>query len=289
MRAIGYMRCSTAKQAESGLGIAAQRRAIQAYVKARGWQLLEIVEDSATTGRKPLAERDEGKRLLRIAPTGVYDALVVHRVDRIGRSVGDILNTVEVLQRHVEVHICDGGGDSVDFSSPMGKLFLAMLGAFSELERKLISDRTKEALAERAAAGYSRGKVSWHMTLECPHCGVRTVKHPKRQVCVCGKALLVVPDRYSRATAGMIAEWRSAYEWAMPYRQIAELLSKGPHRRAKPSLVGRKVTGGDRKWSGSRVRKIWIDLQEDEELYADCAAALFTASQEGEIPELWDE
>ncbi len=64
MQAIGYIRCSTHEQADSGLGLDAQAQRIRAYCGMKGLDLIEIVTDAGVSGGKPLAKRDGGLRLL---------------------------------------------------------------------------------------------------------------------------------------------------------------------------------------------------------------------------------
>ena len=64
MSAIGYVRCSTQEQADSGLGLDAQAERIRAYCAMRKLVLADIVTDAGVSGGKPLAARDGGQRLL---------------------------------------------------------------------------------------------------------------------------------------------------------------------------------------------------------------------------------
>ena len=68
MKAIGYVRCSTQEQSDSGLGLQAQRTRIRAYATLKGLRLVDIIEDAAVSGGKPLASRDGGRRLLDLLP-----------------------------------------------------------------------------------------------------------------------------------------------------------------------------------------------------------------------------
>src|SRR3972149_4605228 len=64
MKAIGYTRCSTNEQADSGLGLEAQAERIRAYCTMRGSELLDLITDAGVSGGKPWASRDGGQRLL---------------------------------------------------------------------------------------------------------------------------------------------------------------------------------------------------------------------------------
>ena len=64
MQAIGYIRCSTHEQADSGLGLDAQAQRIRAYCTLKDLQLIDIIQDAGVSGGKPLASREGGQRLL---------------------------------------------------------------------------------------------------------------------------------------------------------------------------------------------------------------------------------
>lgn len=85
------------------------------------------------------------------------DRVVITKVDRLGRSSVDILNTLEQLQEFGVSVICLQL-QGTDLTSPAGKLLMTMLSAISQLERDMISDRTKSALARKKAEGVTLGR-----------------------------------------------------------------------------------------------------------------------------------
>src|SRR5262245_52064589 len=86
--AIGYIRVSSEEQADSGLGLAAQRQRIAAYCTMKGLHLAEVFEDPGISAGKPLAGRPAGSRLLAAAKKGKA-VVVVAKLDRLFRSVAD--------------------------------------------------------------------------------------------------------------------------------------------------------------------------------------------------------
>ena len=82
--AFGYIRVSTDEQADSGLGLEAQRQRIRHYCEAKGLRLAEIYEDSGLSGGKPLATRKAGGKLL-AAARRTKPVVVVARLDRLLR------------------------------------------------------------------------------------------------------------------------------------------------------------------------------------------------------------
>ena len=87
-KAIGYTRVSTAEQSESGLGLAAQRSAIEAECRRRGWQLVQVLSDAGVSG-KSTRNRPALTEALRMVEAGEADAVVVSKLDRLSRSLKD--------------------------------------------------------------------------------------------------------------------------------------------------------------------------------------------------------
>ena len=91
--AFGYIRVSTEEQADSGLGLEAQRQRIRHYCELKGLKLGEIYEDPGLSGGKPLANRKAGAELLADARR-TKPVVVVARLDRLFRSVADAAQTI---------------------------------------------------------------------------------------------------------------------------------------------------------------------------------------------------
>lgn len=144
MRLLGYTRVSTAAQ-DAQL----QRDALV----ADGVQKRDIFSD-VTSGSKTAATRPGMRRLLDYAETG--DTVVVWRIDRLGRSLIDVLNTVNGLR--------DSGisvrsiSDGIDPATSTGRLMLNMLATLAEYERELIVERVNAGIATSRAAGTRFGR-----------------------------------------------------------------------------------------------------------------------------------
>ena len=137
---IGYARVSTDEQVTA--------LQIDALTAAGCDQIYEEKASGAT------AERTELKSVLKAVRKG--DTLVVLRLDRLGRSIRDLIEIVENLKSH-------GVGfrsimDSVDTTTAAGKLFFHMIGALAEFERNLISERTRAGLTAARARGRLGGR-----------------------------------------------------------------------------------------------------------------------------------
>jgi DNA invertase Pin-like site-specific DNA recombinase len=155
-RALAYIRVSTGEQAESGAGLAAQRKAVTDEVARRGWLLQEVIEDAgysaATLDRPGLTDalqRLDGRKA---------DVLVVSKLDRLSRSVGDFSTLVDRSRRRGwQLVLMDLG---LDTTTAAGELVANVVASTSQYERRLIGIRTREALAAKKAAGVRLGRPS---------------------------------------------------------------------------------------------------------------------------------
>jgi DNA invertase Pin-like site-specific DNA recombinase len=150
MQAIGYVRASTAEQRDSGLGLDAQRSAIVAACKARGWVLTRIEEDIASGSR---ADRPGLLRALAAVEAGDVGAIVCLRLDRLSRSVADF---ARMLERFPSSIVCLDLG--IDPSTPAGEMTATVVCAMAQMERRLIGQRTREAMAQLKARGVHVGR-----------------------------------------------------------------------------------------------------------------------------------
>jgi DNA invertase Pin-like site-specific DNA recombinase len=154
MIAIGYARVSTDAQGERGLGMDAQREAIRNACATRGWTLKTIHTD--VKGGLDANGRQGLSNALGEVDTGQAQALIVARLDRLARSVFDgseILRRAQKNKWHLVV--ADLG---LDTTTPMGQFGAHILLAAAELERAMISERTKDALAALKARGVKLGQ-----------------------------------------------------------------------------------------------------------------------------------
>jgi DNA invertase Pin-like site-specific DNA recombinase len=154
-RAIGYIRVSTDEQGRSGLGLEAQRSAIEAEARRRGWQLTTVYKDVAsgrsTNGRPHL------EQALKDLADRKADALIVTKLDRLSRSVVDFGSLLKISTRHEwPLVILDQG---IDTSTAAGKMLAKMLITISEWEAEAISERTKAALAVARDNGVRLGRA----------------------------------------------------------------------------------------------------------------------------------
>jgi DNA invertase Pin-like site-specific DNA recombinase len=132
----------------------AQRATIAAECAHRGWTLIEVIEDVAS-GKT--IDRPGMTRALADLDAGRADLLVAAKVDRISRSVLDFATLLARVDRSPwTLAVLDIGAD---LTTPAGELMAGIISQISQYERKLIGQRTRDALAARKAAGVQLGTV----------------------------------------------------------------------------------------------------------------------------------
>lgn len=167
MRALGYVRVSSDEQVRLGVSLDSQRATIQDYCRLKRMELVEIVADEGVSAGKDLATRVGGKRIAEFASKGKVDAVVTCKLDRLFRDAADCLALTKVWDKQrVSLHLIDVGGESIDTSSPTGRLFLTMLVAFAELERAMIRERTRSAMRYKKSQGKRVGEIPFGFSLD---------------------------------------------------------------------------------------------------------------------------
>lgn len=151
---MAYVRVSTGEQAASGLGMAAQRAAIEAEAARRGWTIVAWREDAGLSGKSldrpgllaALADVEEGRAA----------ALVVAKLDRLSRSLLDFAGLMDRSWKAGWAIVALDLG--VDTTTAQGELMASVFSSFAQFERRLIGQRTKSALAVKAAQGVKLGR-----------------------------------------------------------------------------------------------------------------------------------
>jgi len=154
MRVLGYVRVSTDEQSNSGAGLEAQRGAILAECERRGWELVELIEDAGYSAKD--LKRPGVQEALRALESGEATALVVAKLDRLSRSMIDFTRIMAEAQKQGWALVALDC--AVDTTTPAGEAMAHMLATFAQFERRLISQRTREALAIKKAEGVQLGR-----------------------------------------------------------------------------------------------------------------------------------
>lgn len=129
-----------------------QLETMRAYAERRGWSIASTIEEVGS-GAKTRPRREE---LLRAARRREIDVIVVWRLDRWGRSLVDLVSTLQ------EVTALNVGfvslSEALDLTTPAGRAFAGMLAVFAEFERDILRDRVKAGIAQARKDGRPHGR-----------------------------------------------------------------------------------------------------------------------------------
>jgi site-specific DNA recombinase len=157
-RIVFYMRVSSEEQAER-MTIGTQEEFLEQYRGLYGHEVIGIYKDEAISGTVPLRERPGGRYLLEDATEGAFDVVLVYKLDRIGRT---LLNVVDA---HDRLDVCGvalrSATEPIDTSSPSGRLIFHMLASFAEFERGTIRERTQHRLHRAFRNGKQTGRIPY--------------------------------------------------------------------------------------------------------------------------------
>jgi DNA invertase Pin-like site-specific DNA recombinase len=168
MLAVGYARVSL-----EGEDVGNQVKAIEDYAKASGIELIGVFRDVGVSGSRPAMEREGFRQMLNaLANMPAVKAVIIYDISRLGRDMMDVVETYRYLTErlglsvmfvnHPELNVVQG--------TPLGeairKATLALLGIAAEIERALISERTKAGLARAKEQGKHVGRKGTEIPVE---------------------------------------------------------------------------------------------------------------------------
>jgi DNA invertase Pin-like site-specific DNA recombinase len=144
-RAALYLRVSTGEQTTEN-----QRRELETAAEHRGWTIIAIYEDAGISGGKGREKRPGLDTMLKDATRRKFDVVMAWSVDRLGRSLADLITGLQELHgAGVDLFLHQ---QAVDTTTSAGRAMFGMLGVFAEFERAMIRDRVKAGMA-RIKAG----------------------------------------------------------------------------------------------------------------------------------------
>ena len=142
-----YTRVSTNDQS-----VERQSRELRAHAESRGWQIVLEVEEHVSGASE---KRPEREKILSMAKKREIDIILVLSLDRWGRSVKDLVLTVDELKSLGVAFVVPG---NIDMTTPMGKMMATFLSAVAEFELELIRERVMSGLANARAKGRIGGR-----------------------------------------------------------------------------------------------------------------------------------
>jgi DNA invertase Pin-like site-specific DNA recombinase len=151
VRAAIYARISTTNH---GQDVNLQLRELREYAERRGWQISEEYIDQGVSGSKD--SRPSLNRLIADAHSRKFDAVLVWKIDRWGRSLTHLVTSLADLDAYGVAFV--SLRDNLDLSTPSGRLMFQIIGAMAEFERALIQERVRAGIRNARAKGKRLGR-----------------------------------------------------------------------------------------------------------------------------------
>ncbi|MED1743199.1 recombinase family protein [Brevibacillus borstelensis] len=220
-----YARVSTEEQAEEGYSIQAQLDTLRQYAKQNRYIVSKEYKDEGISG-KSIQNRPQLQQLLRDAKQGLFQEVIVWKINRISRNQLDLLTIVDELQKHgVSFRSYT---ENFETETPMGRFALQMMGSVAELERNTIVDNVKMGMKQRARQGkWNGGKVLGYESVEVEDSTFRKRKET-RLVIVEAEAALVrmIFEKYAsgkgiKAIANELNHLGYKTKWGKPFSVVA--------------------------------------------------------------------
>ena len=162
-----YLRVSTSKQDTEN-----QLRELLAVAERSGWEIVGIYEDAGISGAKGRDQRPGLDALMKAVNAKEFDLVAAWSVDRLGRSLTDLLGILQGLhEKGVDLFLHQQG---LDTSTTAGKAMFQMLGVFAEFERGIIRERVNAGLARARAKGIKLGRRPVESSVELQIRDLRT-------------------------------------------------------------------------------------------------------------------
>jgi DNA invertase Pin-like site-specific DNA recombinase len=146
-----YLRVSTGEQTTEN-----QRRALEGVAAKAGWHVAAVFEDAGVSGAKGRGQRPGYDALLKAITRREVDLVAAWSVDRLGRSVQDLIGFLTELHgRGADLYLHQ---QALDTTTPSGRAMFGMMAVFAEFERAMIQERVKAGLARVREHGSKSGK-----------------------------------------------------------------------------------------------------------------------------------
>lgn len=146
-----YLRVSTDGQTTDN-----QRIELESVARQRGWDIVAQYDDNGVSGAKGRQHRKQFDAMIKAATRGEFDMIAAWSVDRLGRSLQDLVQFLNELQSvGCDLYLHQ---QALDTSTPAGRAMFGMCGVFAEFERSMIQERVKAGLQRARAKGTVLGR-----------------------------------------------------------------------------------------------------------------------------------
>ena len=150
-RAVLYLRVSTLDQRTSN-----QELELRQVAKRTGYEIVKVYRDHGISGAKGRDGRPEFDRMCRDAAKRQFDVVMAWSVDRLGRSLQDLVGFLSELHAlKIDLYLHQQG---IDTTTPAGKAMFQMMGVFAEFERSMIQERVRAGLKRAVDEGKQLGR-----------------------------------------------------------------------------------------------------------------------------------
>ena len=150
-KAVLYLRVSTDRQTTAN-----QERELRAIAERSGWEIVQVYRDAGISGAKGRDKRPAFDRLCKDANRRQFDIVMAWSVDRLGRSLQDLIGFLSELHASgIDLFLLQQG---IDTTTPAGRALYQMMGVFAEFERAMIRERVNAGLARAKAQGTVLGR-----------------------------------------------------------------------------------------------------------------------------------
>jgi DNA invertase Pin-like site-specific DNA recombinase len=158
-RAALYVRVSTDRQTVEN-----QIAHLTKIAKGRRWQIVQTYTDAGISGGKGRKDRPGLDEMLKQAHRHRFDVVMAWAIDRIGRSLIDLLGTIQHLEAcGVDLYLDQ---QAIDTTTPAGRLMFQITGAFAEFERSMIRQRVRAGLKRAVESGKQLGRPKIEPAIE---------------------------------------------------------------------------------------------------------------------------
>ena len=151
-----YIRVSTDDQARAGFSLPEQKEKLLSLCEFKGYNVFKVYEDAGISA-KDMEHRPKFQEMLNDVKTGKINYIVAYKLDRVTRSVRDLEELINILEKYNCYLVCDR--DDVNTSTANGRFFVRMLTVLSQLEIEIVSERTKFGLNGAIKSGHLPGVI----------------------------------------------------------------------------------------------------------------------------------
>ena len=262
-----YRRVSTDEQAKKGLSLKTQRIRTKAFIKAKGWKLLEIYTDKGKSGRTT-KKRSGYKQLMKDMDR--WDVLLVYRLDRLHRNTKNLAGDLEKIVKNNKsiVSITEG----LDSSTSSGRVVIKIMSAIAEGESEILGERVSHG--KKTARKYGR----WITRPPYGYMMARAFDEDVKQTTKKGKYLKV-----KKSEAKIVTRIYNLAEQGESIGQIARILND----EGIPSK-GNRLKRKTARWTPLKVKRvltnpIYMGFMRDEDNLVRCLTMIESIIS----PEIW--